>query len=109
MTRSSATLYAAVAAIMLTGCEGDAPPPRKFSAGQMVEFVLTGHKAQIIHVNYCEKSKRKPHIVCTYEVRVFAPQTRTDVSLFGEDGPVSSNAISRVDYVREFELREAKT
>ena len=107
-TNSRDTPYALViAAMLLAGCGPDYSPPRAFAAGEMVELVLTGHKAQIIYVNYCEKSERKPNIVCTYDIRVYAPQSRTDVSLLGPDGPISSYVLSRIDYVREYELRKA--
>ncbi len=87
----------------LSSChDGGVEQPRKFKQGDLVEFVVSGQKAQIIYVNHC----RRPGEICTYEVRVFSPQVFTDTHVVGKDGPLTTAHIARLDYIREFELRK---
>lgn len=95
-------------ALLLAGCgEPRQEPVRLFARGDMVEFVVSGQRAQIIQVNICTMHSQRTY-GCTYEVRVFSPQTYTDTHLLSSDGPLSTAHIARIDYVREFELRKAR-
>lgn len=105
---SSSKWSALVLALLLTGCEDD-PAPRLFKVGDVVEFVVNGQRAQIIHVNHCEGWKVRKYgkvAACTYEVRMAAPQIFTDTHLIVQDGPLKTRSFVRLDYVKEYELRK---
>jgi len=95
-----------LAANGLYGCTPEDPPIRQFKTGDIVQFVVSGQRGQIINANYCTGSSQKKGQPCTYDVRVFSPQVLTNTRLFGSDDPISQTTIARIDYVREYELRK---
>ena len=92
-----------VAALLLAGCSEPSMPIPLFKQGDIVEFVISSQRAQIIDVNYCH-----PRVGCTYEVRMTAPQILTDTHLLSSDGALHGKSLARLDFVREYELRMAK-
>lgn len=87
-------------AVLLVGCQ-EARAPSKFSRGEIVEFVVSGQRGQIISVyTQCEPS--------CYKVRVFSPQSYTNTHILSADVPIQTFHIAVINGVREFELRPSK-
>ena len=91
----------------MLGCDGDQQAPRMFQAGEIVELVLNGQRAQIIKVHDCRKRWVEDGYVCAYEVRAVANQIFTDTHLFSADGPLHGRPLALFT-VREFELRKPR-
>lgn len=91
-------IVAALSCFLLIGCNQQ---QAKFHNGQIVEFVVSGQRAQIIGTYTCSH-------VCFYDVRVFANQTVTKTHIFGADSPMETYAPAVVQSVREYELRAAE-
>ena len=70
-----------------------------FTNGDFVESVLSGQRGQVTRVR-CYKSTPR------YRVRFEIISAKTNVSLFGSDGPITSNPFSTV-WMELYELREA--
>jgi hypothetical protein len=92
---------AIVAAIFTAVIVLNPPKLPKFAVGSMVETIVGQHRGQVVHVG-CNES------ACFYDVRFDGLQFRTDTKLLGQDGPVKLAPVSRVNNMREFELREAR-
>jgi hypothetical protein len=89
--------------VLLAGCEAETPPPiPKFQIGETVRFKLTKTHAMVTELKCYGGSWR----MCVYDVRVGANESRTDVSLFGSDGAIQNTPLSKIDFVREFELEK---
>ncbi len=76
-----------------------------FYAGQMVRMTAFGNTGMVVYVS-CPRQKYGSS--CRYDVRFPAMQLRTDVSLFGSDGPVEFAPVALVRRIREFELEAAR-
>lgn len=97
---------AVLACLLIAGC-GPAYHDRAsypFKEGEIVEFVVSGQRGQILFLNKCPSEWPMPR--CSYDVRVVANQAKTNVRLLGSDDPIDNYAPAKVEYVRGFELRK---
>jgi hypothetical protein len=72
--------------------------PAKYLAGSMVETKIGGYRGMVVSVGCTSRT-------CYYDIRVDAPQTRTNTRLFGADGPLTSTPLALLTNIREFELK----
>lgn len=108
MSHPTLNAVTCAAILLLFGCGESQQPVRLFKQGDIVEFVVSGQRAQIIWVNQCTAEMLRRGYPCTYDVRAFSPQTHTNTHLLSSDGPLSTAHIARITYVAEYELRKAK-
>ena len=71
----------------------------KFYGGEIVAMKAHGVRGMVVS-NRCPVNPRP----CTYSVRFSAMQARTNVSLFGSDGPIDTAPVALVSGIHEFEL-----
>ena len=74
----------------------------EFREGDIVQFKLSGSKAQVIYVD------REQLQVCQYTVRVNANQDHTNTRIFSADDPMQKTPVAVVRYVREYELERPR-
>ena len=89
--------------VLLAGCSfspGEKPTP-KWVGGSFVRSVLSKQLGQVIYVRCYAKEK-----FCYYDVRFIAPSMTTNAHAFGADDPVSTEPLSVVTYMREYELTD---
>jgi hypothetical protein len=93
----------ALPAIVVVGILATLPPTLKpkFHVGTMVETVVGHHRGQVVWAK-CSES------MCFYDVRFDGLEVRTDTKLMSRDRPVKFAPLSKVNGMREFELREAR-
>ncbi len=76
-----------------------------FYDGQMVRMRAFGSTGMVVWVS-CPFQQFGSH--CRYDVRFPAMQLRTDVKLFGPDGPIEFAPVALVRGIREFELEPVR-
>ena len=75
----------------------------KFYVGQIVRINIAKDIPAMIVGSNCRVSS--PASTCKYRIRTAVPQDRTDVSLFGEDGPIKHQPLATL-WMNEFELSQ---
>ncbi len=75
----------------------------RFSISQRVQLHLAPDIPAMVIDHYC--NSLRPRDACRYQVRLTAPQDRTDVALLGADGPITHQPLSTL-WVAEYEIRE---
>ncbi|MEE8263250.1 MAG: hypothetical protein V3R83_12380 [Gammaproteobacteria bacterium] len=78
-----------------------------FATGEIVEMAVSGTKGMVMN-STCYRSIDGRKEPCTYDVRFSFGQLKTDVSLFGEDGFISTSPHFIVTGLKEFELRKVQ-
>ena len=85
---------------MFVGCTPIAPQPDPlYSNGDIVCSVISGQKGQVL-------MERLRYGEYYYDVRFEALQTSATTSLLGGKAPVQQLPLARVDWMREYELKE---
>jgi hypothetical protein len=76
-----------------------APIP-KWDNGDMVRSILTNQRGQVIGLR-CYSGNR----TCYYEVRFVGLSITTHTHITSPDGDISTEPLTAIDYVREYELK----
>jgi hypothetical protein len=83
--------------ILLAGCEQADTPV--FQNGQMVRAKVGGHKGQVIS-SWCFVKPKG----CRYDVRFSSLEVRTNTRIFSDDDPITLAPLTKVEWMRDFEL-----
>lgn len=81
---------------------GPRPSPT-FQPGETVRMKAFASEGMVVNA-WCSRGDSG----CFYSVRFSALQMRTDVGLFGRDGPIDFAPVALVSGIREFELEKVR-
>jgi hypothetical protein len=96
---AAALIGASVLTTVLAGCSEKVNPTPKWNTGTFVRSALSNQRGQIIELR-CWSGEP----ACYYDVRFVGLSMTTDTHVIASDGPVSTEPLTVITYMREYEL-----
>ena len=100
--KTTTLIAASLLTALLGGCTPyhGPTPAAMFSEGEFVRSIISNQRGQIIRVRCWEGEK-----ACYYDVRFVGLSMTTATSIMGSDGPISTEPLAVVQYMKEYELK----